>query len=131
MDSCVVDNDAAACYDRVIPSIAMIKSRRAGVPRKATHVCLTLLLRMEYYVCTAYGVSSRAYSNLVDMILGIMQGAGHSGALWPSPAASCLNKWTQPLGPYSTPPLHLEPFAAPVKHSWMILPYGFYNLASC
>jgi hypothetical protein len=82
MDACVVDNDAAACYDRVIPSIAMIKSRRAGVPRKATHVFLTLLLCIEYYVRTAYGVSSRAYSNLVDMILGIMQGAGHSGALW-------------------------------------------------
>jgi hypothetical protein len=26
MDACVVDNDAAACYNRVIPSIAMIKS---------------------------------------------------------------------------------------------------------
>jgi hypothetical protein len=82
MDACVVDNDAAACYDRVIPSIAMTKSRRAGVPWKATHVFLTLLRHMEYYVHTAYGVSSRAYSNLVEMILGIMQGAGHSGALW-------------------------------------------------
>jgi hypothetical protein len=40
------------------------------------------LSRMEYYIRTAYGVSSRTYSNLVDMILGIMQGAGHSGALW-------------------------------------------------
>jgi hypothetical protein len=26
MDACVIDNDAAACSDRVIPSIAMIKS---------------------------------------------------------------------------------------------------------
>jgi hypothetical protein len=82
MDACVIDNDAAACYDHVIPSIAMIKSRRAGVPRKATHVFLTLLLCMEYYVHMAYGVSSRAYSNLVEMILGIMQGPGHSSALW-------------------------------------------------
>jgi hypothetical protein len=40
MDACVVDNDAATCYDPVIPSIAMIKSHRAGVPRKATHVFL-------------------------------------------------------------------------------------------
>jgi hypothetical protein len=82
MDACVVDNDAAACYDRIIPSIAMIKSRRAGVPRSAAQVFLSLLFRMEYYVRTAYGTSSTAYSNIIDFILGVMQGAGHSGALW-------------------------------------------------
>jgi hypothetical protein len=57
MDAYIVDNDAAACYNCVIPSIAMIKGRRAGVPQKATHVFLTLHLHTEYYVRTAYGVS--------------------------------------------------------------------------
>lgn len=57
MDAYIVDNDAAACYNCVIPSIAMIKGRRAGVPQKATHVFLTLHLHTEYYVQTAYGVS--------------------------------------------------------------------------
>jgi hypothetical protein len=82
MDACVFDNDATACYDRVIPSIAMIKSRRAGMSRTAANVLLTLLLRMEYHVRTAYGVSTEAYSNMIDWLLGIMQGAGHSGTLW-------------------------------------------------
>jgi hypothetical protein len=82
MDACVVDNDAAACYDRIIPSIAMIKSRHAGVPRPVAQVFLSLLFRMEYHVRTAYGVSSEAYSNFIDFLLGVMQGAGHSGALW-------------------------------------------------
>jgi hypothetical protein len=81
MDPCAVDNDAVTCYDHV-SSIAMTKSQCVGVPRKATHVFLTLLLRIEYYVRMAYCVSSRAYSNLADMILGIMHGARHSGALW-------------------------------------------------
>ena len=27
MDACIFDNDASACYDRMIPSIAMLKSR--------------------------------------------------------------------------------------------------------
>jgi hypothetical protein len=27
MDACMFDNDASACYDRMIPSITMIKSR--------------------------------------------------------------------------------------------------------
>jgi hypothetical protein len=40
---------------------------------------------MEYYVRTAYGVASVAFSNLNKLLLGIvMQGAGggHSGTLW-------------------------------------------------
>jgi hypothetical protein len=82
MDACVVDNDAAVCYNWIIPSIAMIKSRRTGMPRSAAKVFLLLLQRMEYHVRTAYGVSSKAYSNFIDLLLGVMQGAGHSGALW-------------------------------------------------
>jgi hypothetical protein len=60
----------------------MIKSRRAGMLREAAQLFLTLLLRMEYSVCTAYGLSPVAFSNLIAILLGIMQGAGHSGALW-------------------------------------------------
>jgi hypothetical protein len=82
MDACIFDNDASACYDRIIPSIAMIKSRRAGMSRTAANVMLTLLLRMEYHVRTAYGVSTEAFSNLNDWLLGGMQGGGHTGALW-------------------------------------------------
>ena len=82
MDACVFDNDASACYDRIIPSIAMIKSRRAGMSTPATQTLLTLLQRMQYYVRTAYGISHIAFSNLIDWILGVMQGAGHSCSLW-------------------------------------------------
>ena len=82
MDACMLDNDATACYDRMIPSIAMLKSRRAGMRREAAQVVLTLLSRMEYFVRTAYGVSAEAFSNLIDWILGVMQGGGHSGCLW-------------------------------------------------
>jgi hypothetical protein len=82
MDACIFDNDASACYDRIIPSLAMIKSRRAGMSRKVSQVLLTLLLRMEYHVRTAYGISTEAYSNVTDWLLGVMQGTGHSGTLW-------------------------------------------------
>jgi hypothetical protein len=37
---------------------------------------------MEYYVRTAYGESSEGYSNFTKWLLGVMQGAGHSGGLW-------------------------------------------------
>jgi hypothetical protein len=57
MNACMFDNNATTCYDRVIPSIAMIKSRCAGMSHTTMNVLLTLLLRMEYHVRTAYGVS--------------------------------------------------------------------------
>ena len=82
MDAIVFDNDASACYDRIIPSMAAIASRRAGMPRAAANAFLNVLLFMTYFVRTAYGVASQGYSNLTQWLLGVMQGAGHSGALW-------------------------------------------------
>ena len=32
MDACMFDNDATACYDRIIPSMAMLKCCCAGTP---------------------------------------------------------------------------------------------------
>jgi hypothetical protein len=82
MDACVLDNDATACYDRMIPSIVMIKCRRAGMPKSAAKVVLQILKKMEYFVRTAYGTSPQAYSNAIDWILGIIQGSGHSCPSW-------------------------------------------------
>jgi hypothetical protein len=47
------DNDARACYDRIIPSLDAMMSRRAGMTSNATHVMIQLLLKMEYHVQTA------------------------------------------------------------------------------
>jgi hypothetical protein len=82
MDAIMFDNNASACYDRIIPSIAAITARRAGMPREAANTLTQVLLRMQYYVRTAYGVASVPFSNLIDWILGVMQGGGHSGCLW-------------------------------------------------
>jgi hypothetical protein len=56
--------------------------RRAGMPRAAAVTFMQVLLLMEYFVRTAYGVASSGYSNATNWLLGVMQGAGHSGALW-------------------------------------------------
>jgi hypothetical protein len=82
MDAIMFDNDATACYDRIIPSQAAMLGRRAGVPRNAAITFLQVLLLMEYFVRTAYGVASNGYSNATNWLLGVMQGAGHSGAFW-------------------------------------------------
>jgi hypothetical protein len=84
MDAIMFDNDArGACYDRMIPSPTATISWRAGMPKAAANTFLQIPLNMEYYVCTAYGVSSEGYSNIIKCLLGVMQGAGHSGrGLW-------------------------------------------------
>jgi hypothetical protein len=77
------DNDASACYYRIIPSLAAMMSRRAGMTRNGSHVLIRLLLNMEYHVRTAYGVASVAFSNMNKLLFSVMQGAGgHSGTLW-------------------------------------------------
>ena len=76
------DNDAMACYDCIIPSMAMVTCRRAGLPRNAAKVVLQFLQCTKYHVRTAYGISATAFSNLFDYILGLIQGTGHAGPGW-------------------------------------------------
>jgi hypothetical protein len=82
MDAIVFDNDSCACHDRMIPSQSAIISRLVGMTKEAAQTFLHILFNMEYYVQTAYGVSSEGYLNLIKWLLGVMQGAGHSGGLW-------------------------------------------------
>jgi hypothetical protein len=98
MDACIFDNDATACYDWMIPSIVMLKCRCAGMPPSATKVVCTVLQRMQYYVRTAYGISTEAFSNLVDYILGVIQGSGHAGAGWALTSSVMLDEMDNTTG---------------------------------
>ena len=60
----VLDNDAKAAYDQMIPSQCMITSARAGVPKGAIKLKLTALKRMKYFVKTAYGSSIRLHEHV-------------------------------------------------------------------
>jgi hypothetical protein len=107
MDACVFDNDATACYDHMIPSIVMIKCRRAGMPKPAARVVLMVLQRMEYYVRTAYGTSPQAFSNAIDWILSIIQGSGHSCPSWGLTSSVMLDQMEKtPGATFHSPQLH-------------------------
>ena len=82
MNACMFDNDATACYDRIIPSMAMIKCQRAGLNRNAANVVLQFLQKTHYHVRTAYGISTKTFSNFIDYILGLMQGTGVARPGW-------------------------------------------------
>jgi hypothetical protein len=53
---------------------------------------------MEYHVRTAYGVSSQAFSNAIDWILGIMQGSGHSCSGWGLTSSVMLDQMDDTTG---------------------------------
>jgi hypothetical protein len=53
---------------------------------------------MAYHVRTAYRVSSQAFSNLINWILGIMQGSGHSCCLWALTSSVMLDQMDKTPG---------------------------------
>ena len=59
---------------------------------------IRLLLKMEYHVRTAYGVASVAFSNMNTLLLGVMQGAGHSRTLWALTSSIILDNMDETQG---------------------------------
>jgi hypothetical protein len=47
---------------------------------------------------TAYGVASVAFSNMNNLLLGVMQGAGHSGTLWALMSSIILDNMDETQG---------------------------------
>ena len=81
MDTCMFDNNAMACYNQIIPSMAVVKCRQAGLPPPAAKVVL-YFLRAKCHVRTAYGISAKAFSNFIDYVLRLIEGTGHAGPRW-------------------------------------------------
>jgi hypothetical protein len=70
------NHNATACYDCIIPNLAMIVSRRFGVAKSATQSNGYTLLKANYHIRTELGLSDSSYSHTSDMpIYGTGQGA--------------------------------------------------------
>ena len=75
--------DATACYDRIIPNLAMVASQKFGVHPKATHTNALTLQLAKYHVRTDLGMSSTSFSHSPDSpIYGTGQGSGNSPMIW-------------------------------------------------
>lgn len=75
--------DATACYDRIIPSIGMLVSRKFGVPFQVTQTNAETLEKAEYRIRTELGLAPTGYSHSDDMpIYGTGQGSANSPAIW-------------------------------------------------
>jgi len=77
------DNDAASCYDRILPVLVSILNQKYGLPIELARVHGMMLLQAEYRLLTAKGISDNHYSHTSSFpIYGSGQGSGNSPVLW-------------------------------------------------
>jgi exonuclease III len=75
--------DAMSCYDRIIPNLAMLVSRKFGVPKAITHTNATTLEKAKYHIRTEMGVAETGYVHTNEWpIYGTGQGSGNSPMIW-------------------------------------------------
>ena len=77
------DNDASACYDRILVHLGMIAARRCGMPDNAIRLHADTLEGMKYKVKTTFGTSEKFYTGEPGApLFGTGQGSGASPAVW-------------------------------------------------
>jgi hypothetical protein len=75
--------DAMACYDRIVPNLAMIASRKYGVNEQVTKLNEETLHNAAYHIRTETGLSPISYSHSPQFpIYGTGQGSGNSPMIW-------------------------------------------------
>ena len=75
--------DATSCYDRIIPNLAALVSRKYGVPQPVTLTNASTLEQAKYRLKTELGMSEQSYSHSEENpIYGTGQGSGNSPMIW-------------------------------------------------
>ena len=78
----LINYDATACYDRIIPNLGMIVSRKFGVPATVTKTNAATLEGAQYRIRTELGLSKDSYSHSPDHpIYGTGQGSTNSSSI--------------------------------------------------
>ena len=77
------DNDAASCYDRIIPNVGALASRSFGVHDSVATVSAYTLQDAKYRLKTQLGISNESYTHSrLYPIYGTGQGSGNSPIIW-------------------------------------------------
>ena len=78
-----INYDATSCYDRIIPNLAALVSRKFGVPPSVVLSNITTLLYAKYRLKTELGTSVDYYQHNDEYpIYGTGQGSGNSPMIW-------------------------------------------------
>jgi len=77
------DNDAKACYDRIVLLLGMLCSRKLGMPAPVCKFYINAYDHLQYHIQTAFGTSRRYYTNTTHVpIHGPGQGNRSSPSMW-------------------------------------------------
>ena len=75
--------DATACYDRIIPNLATLASRRFGVDKNVALTNARTLEQARYFIRTEMRLSNTNYTHSDSFpIYGTGQGSGNSPMIW-------------------------------------------------
>ena len=78
----LINYDATACYDRIIPNLGMIVSRKFGVHANVTKTNATTLEGANYHIRTEFGISEESYQHSKEHpIYGTGQGSTNSSSI--------------------------------------------------
>ena len=111
------DNDASACYDRIIVNLGMLAARRCGMPLNAIQTHAEALQFMQYTVKTVHGISADNYSGTpFEPLFGTGQGSGASPAVWLSLVVILMNT----LDHLTPERMEFQSPDASIKHSRLI-----------
>ena len=90
-----VDNDAASCFDRMLPPLVSLTTQAYGLPCELAKLHGATLRAMKYHLRTTNGISSTFYSHSDAFpIFGTGQGSGNSPVLWLLPSATLFDVHT-------------------------------------
>jgi hypothetical protein len=79
----MMENDATACFDHMIPSLVMLSLRAYGVPEEVITLLGKTLEQMRYRIKTKIGISKCYYQHTEDApIYGTGQGSAGSPCFW-------------------------------------------------
>ena len=82
-DIATFDNDASACYDRIVTRFALLCCRAHGVPEGPCKMTAEVLDNVIHKIKTAYGISEASYTNTPESpIHGVGQGSQDGPSLW-------------------------------------------------
>ena len=85
----IFDNDAKACFNRIIPSLDLMATEHLGMPQQATARMLATNKVMHFFICTAHGISPGFYTSTAAALnLGVLQGSRAAPSIWIS--LSCI-----------------------------------------
>jgi hypothetical protein len=108
------DNDASACYDRIIVMLGMLAARRCGMPTNVVSTHAEALQLMKYAIKTIHGVSEKNYHGTpFECLFGTGQGSGASPSVWLSLVVILMNT----IDKLTPECMHFQSTTGKIKHS--------------